>query len=403
MSGRGIPPSSFLYVVMLGLLSALPPFGTDAGLPGLPGLASEFGISTAAATQTLTLFLLGFSIGPMIFGPLSDRYGRKPILLFGVAVFALAALGCGLAQSLDVTLMLRFIGGVGAGAAASLPAAIVRDVYEDKVALSRQSMVALVNGVAPLVAPLLGAAVLAFGSWRAIHETLALLGLALFALAAIGYIETAPLAADNRKASVFAASMASYRAVLSDKNYLLSTALLASTFGVMFAYITGSSGVFMTALGATPTEYGMLFACTAAGTIAGASSNARLSTRFGSRRALGGAVVANVLIAALFVTVALTHTGSIPLCASLVVASNFCAGIIMPNATHQALRGLGHVAGSAAALQRGLQMVAGSAAGALVGFIGGDPLLSTAGVMLLAAAVAFASIRRPRSNRACVE
>jgi drug resistance transporter, Bcr/CflA subfamily len=393
MPSRAISPASSLYVVMLGLLSALPPFGTDAGLPGLPGLASEFGISTAAATQTLTLFLLGFSIGPMIFGPLSDRYGRKPILLFGVTVFSIAALGCGLARSLDMTLALRFIGGVGAGAAASLPAAIVRDVYADGLALSRQSMVALVNGVAPLVAPLLGAAVLAFGSWRAIHETLAVLGAALFALAALGYAETAPRTAQQRQGSVLAATVASYRAVLSDRNYLLSTALLAATFGVMFAYITGSAGVFMTALGATPTVYGMLFACTAAGTIAGAASNGRLAARYGSRVVLLSAVVANVVIAVVLLLAAIAHAGSIPLCAGLVVASNFCAGIIMPNATHRALRGLGHVAGSAAALQRGLQMVAGSAAGALVGLIGGEPLFAMASVMLLAAIVAFASNR----------
>lgn len=376
MSSRAIATTSPLYVVMLGLLSALPPFGTDAGLPGLTGLEAEFGVGVAQATQTLTLFLLGFSIGPVLFGPLSDRYGRKPVLLFGVTVFSAAALGCALAASLHTLLVLRFIGGLGAGAAASLPAAIVRDVYRHELALSRQSYVALVNAIAPLVAPLLGAAVLVLGGWRSIYVGVAVLGGILFLMATFGYAETAPKDPAHRQTSVLRSAFTAYRTVLSDRNYLLSTALLATTFGTMFAYITGSSAVFMGMLGATPTIYGTLFACTAAGTIAGAASNARLSARWGSSRVLAAAVVGNLVICALLFTLAFTGVHSILASAALVVCSNFCAGIVMPTATHAGLRDLGKVAGSAAALQRGLQMVAGSAAGSLVGVIGGQPLVA---------------------------
>lgn len=376
MSSRALSPTAPLYVVMLGLLSALPPFGTDAGLPGLPGLQAEFGIDVARATQTLTLFLLGFSIGPVLFGPLSDRYGRKPILLFGVAVYAAAALGCAMAGSVSTLLLLRFIGGVGAGAAASLPAAIVRDVYRHEQALSRQSLVALVNAVAPLIAPLLGAAVLAFSGWRSIYLAIAILGSALFAMAAVGYAETAPLDPARKQVSALGSAMAAYRSVLSDRNYLLSTALLATTFGTMFAYITGSSGVFMGLLGASPTVYGMIFACTAAGTIIGAANNARLSARWGGSRVLATAVIANLLVCALLLMTAWLGLRSIVVSAALVVCSNICAGIIMPTATHAGLRDLGKVAGSAAALQRGVQMIAGSAAGALVGAIGGQALVA---------------------------
>lgn len=386
---------------MLGLLSALPPFGTDAGLPGLPGLQAEFGVGMAQATQTLTLFLLGFAVGPVLFGPLSDRYGRKPVMLFGVALFSVAALGCYLAGSLHTMLVWRVIGGVGAGAAASLPAAIVRDVYRHEQALSRQSYVALVNAVAPLIAPLLGAAVLAFAGWRAIHATLAVVGCVLFLMALLGYAETAPKDSPSAHGNVLRSAVTSYRAVLGDRTYLLSTGLMATTFGTMFAYITGSSAVFMNQLGASPTLYAGLFACTAAGTILGAASNARLSARWGGRRVLACAVIGNVVVTVTLITVALAGRASIPLAALLVVLSNVCAGVIMPSATHAGLRNMGKVAGSAAALQRGLQMVAGSTGGALVGLIGGMPLLAMALAMGTSAIVALAfllAMRRPDAS-----
>ncbi|MFT4196898.1 MAG: Bcr/CflA family efflux MFS transporter [Pseudoxanthomonas sp.] len=391
MSLRAIRPSSPLYVVMLGLLSALPPFGTDAGLPGLPALQAEFGIGVSQAAQTLTLFLLGFALGPVLFGPLSDRYGRKPVLLLGVALFSAATLGCALAGSMHTLLALRVLGGVGAGAAASLPAAIVRDVYRDEQGLSRQSYVALVNGVAPLLAPLLGAALLACAGWRGIYATLAVLGAALFALAAFGYAETAPLdaAAPRARGGALGATAAGYRAVLGDRRYLLATGVLAAVFGTMFAYITGSSAVFMDVLGASPTVYAALFAATAAGTIAGAACNTRLARHWGPRRVLAGAVAGNLLACAVLLGAAGAGLQSIVLTAVLVVASNFCAGIVMPLATHASLRDLGRNAGSAAALQRGLQMVAGAGSGALVGLTGAPPLLAMALAMAASALLAL--------------
>ena len=176
---RPIATDSSLFIVMLGLLSALPPFGIDAGLPGLSSLQVDLGIGPGQAAQTLTLFLLGFAVGPVLFGPLSDRYGRKPVLLGGVALFTLAALGCATSTSLEMLLAFRVLQGVGAGAAAALPAAIVRDVFEGDRGMTRQSYVALVNAVAPLVAPLMGAGLLAFGDWRLIYVGLTIVGTGL--------------------------------------------------------------------------------------------------------------------------------------------------------------------------------------------------------------------------------
>lgn len=399
MSRTGIPVSSPFYIIMLGLMSALPPFGIDVGLPALPNLQTDLGVSMAQATQTLTLFLVGFALGPVVFGPLSDRYGRKPILLLGVALFSLAALGCALAPSIELLLILRVVQGIGAGAAAALPAAIVRDVFHGDMALNRQSYVAVVNAVTPLVAPLIGAAIIAFGTWRSIYEALAVVGAMLFMSVLFGYKETAPL--HRIEGNVVQATVRAYVQVLSNRDYLLATGLFSATFGIMFAYISSSSAVFMNLLGASATTYGFLFALTAVGEIAGAACNGRLAPRFGAARLLSVAVIGCFAASALLLAVALSGVQSITVCAVLVVISNFCAGIIMPNATHRALKDLGTVAGSAAALLRSLQMVAGAFAAAAVGFVGGNHIVAMASVMTTFAAIAFVllNIATSRNSR----
>ena len=382
---RPIATHSALYIVLLGLLSALPPFGIDAGLPGLNSLQADLGADAGQAAQTLTLFLLGFAVGPVLFGPLSDRHGRKPVLLGGVAMFTLAALACAMSSSLDMLLTFRVLQGLGAGAAAALPAAIVRDVFDGDQGMSRQSYVALVNAVAPLVAPLMGAAMLVFGDWRLIYAALAVVGAGLFLMALSGYSETAPLRVVDRqpRSNVISASLRAYALVLKNRRYVLATLLLASTFGTMFAYIAGSASVFVDTLGASSIVYGGLFALTAAGTIAGAACNGRFAQRLGAERLLGIGVAGGLAASATLMLLAWLDVRSIGLTVLCVVVSNFFAGVVMPNATHHALHDVGNVAGSASALQRSLQMVVGAGAGALFGLASTPPLTAMASTMLV--------------------
>ncbi len=389
MPRRYIQSTSPLYIVMLGLLSALPPLATDIGLPAIPALQAGLNIDIGTATRTLTVFLFGFSAGPILFGPLSDRFGRKPVLLFGLTLFSLAAVACAHADSIGTLLAVRFVQGIAAGAAAALPAAIVRDVFTGHAALSRQSYVALVNAVAPLIAPLIGAGLLQLGDWRLIYECLGGIGFVLLLVAVLGYAETRPARAHDGS-SIFGAALAAYGVVLKNRRYVLHTALLAASFGTMFAYITGSSAVFIDMLGVSSGAYGGLFALTAAGTMLGAATGARLARLWGPDRLLAGGVIGSVAVSGTLLLVALTGSGSVPLVAACVLLSNFCAGIVMPNATHQALHGVGQVAGSAAALLRSGQMLAGAAAGALVGLFAGNQLTAMAGVMTLSALAGLA-------------
>ncbi|WP_316675340.1 multidrug effflux MFS transporter [uncultured Tolumonas sp.] len=387
MSRSGIPVTSPFYVVMLGLMSALPPFGIDVGLPALPNLQTDLGVTMAQATQTLTLFLVGFAFGPVLFGPLSDRYGRKPILLFGVAIFSLAALGCAMARSIELFLILRVIQGIGAGAAAALPAAIVRDVFSGDMAINRQSYVAVVNAVTPLVAPLIGAAIISIGTWHSIYQALAVIGTILFVSVLFGYRETAPR--QPVQGNIIRSTIHAYVQVLSNRDYVLATGLFAATFGIMFAYISSSSSVFMNVLGVSASTYGFLFALTAVGEIAGAACNGRLAPHFGASRLLTIAVIGCFIASVSLLTFAWLGVQSVAVCTICVVISNFCAGIIMPNATYRALKDLGSVAGSAAALLRSLQMIAGACAAAAVGFVGGNHIEAMALIMAVFATIAF--------------
>lgn len=353
------------------------------GLPGIPGVQSTLGTSMTMATLTLTLFLAGFSLGPVMFGPLSDRYGRKPILLIGVALFAVTAIGCAFANSIEILLGLRTVQGIGAGAAAALPAAIVRDTFQGNQALNKQSYVAMVNGLAPLVAPLIGAVILCFWSWRAIYVTLAIVGVLLFFFVAMGFAESAPAdqQENQRKHALFVA-MTSYQKILTNRQYLIATGLLGATFGMMFSYISSSSAVFMGLLGASSTTYALLFAFTAIGEISGAACTGRFAASIGARRLLAVAVLGGMIVSLCLLAIALAGAKSIGLCALIVVFSNFFSGIVMPNATHMALKDLGTVAGSAAALQRSIQMIMGATASAIVGGIGGNPLEAMAITMV---------------------
>ncbi|WP_195763429.1 multidrug effflux MFS transporter [Duganella guangzhouensis] len=389
MPRRYIPSTSPFYIVMLGLLSMLPPLATDIGLPAIPALQASFGISIGEATRTLTVFLLGFSVGPILFGPLSDRYGRKPVLLFGLAMFSAAAIGCAYANQIASLLLVRLIQGVAAGAAASLPAAIVRDVFSGHAALSRQSYVALVNAVAPLVAPLFGAGLLQLGSWRVIYACLGVIGFVLLLLCLFGYKETRPQPATpaQNQQNVFRSAIGAYAQVLKNKHYLVHAAMLAASFGTMFAYITGSSAVFIDMLGLSSAAYGGLFALTAAGTMLGAFGVGRLARRWGTDRLLIGAVIGSAVVSSALLIAATMGAHSVVLIAGCVLLTNVCAGIVMPNATHQALSSVGNVAGSASALLRSMQMLGGASAGALVGVMAGNQLAGMAAVMTLSAIV----------------
>jgi DHA1 family bicyclomycin/chloramphenicol resistance-like MFS transporter len=356
------------FTVFLGALSALPPLSIDMGLPGFPALEADLGATPSQATQTLSVFLLGFACGPLLLGPLSDRFGRRPVLLAGLLVFALAGLGCVLAGSPGMLLFWRLVQGIGAGAGATLPFAIVRDLFDGPEARVRMSYVTLVLGVGPIVAPMLGTLVLALGGWRAIYGALGLGGLVLLLVTAWGFAESAP---DGRHHSLHPRQiLARYGEVLRRRVFLGNALSNAACFGTLFAYISGSPAVLMGQFGVPPGRYSLLFACSAVTLMLGSALSGRLATAHVPGRLASRAALSLTLCSSLLALV-LTLSGSLGP-ASLVACAaigSFGFGLLAPNATHGALQPMGRMAGAAAAALRSLQMLFGALAGALVGLL----------------------------------
>src|SRR5271165_6262452 len=205
----------FGFTALLGGLSALPALATDMALPSVSLVQADFGSSPAEAASAIAVFLAGFSTAPLVVGPLADRFGRKPVMLAGLALFALASIGCALAPSIAVLIVARVLQGVGAGAVAILPRAIIRDLFEGREARLQLAAVSIVFSVAPLIGPTLGAALLALGPWRLIYATHAALAVILgaFTLARLGESHHAKM----RRSLHPAAIVAGYRRALANR------------------------------------------------------------------------------------------------------------------------------------------------------------------------------------------
>lgn len=397
-----IRPASFAFTLLLGALGALPSLSIDMGLPALSHVARSLGTTSAGASLSLSVFMVGFALAPLVFGPLSDRHGRRPVLLAGCAIFTLAGVGCALAGSLPVLLGCRFVQGAGAGSGAVLVLATIRDLFEGPVARARQSYVSMVMSVAPMVAPTLGAWVLAVGHWRAIYGVLALGGLVLLGVLALGLPESAPA---GRVPLTARGLGRAYARVLGHRLSFGYSLINALSFGACFAYISGSPLVLMEVLGVSPKLYGTCFALTSLALMVGAFINGRLSARgvSGARLLTSGLALAGGC-AVLLVGLTLTGLGSLATMLPLFVLGNLGMALISPNATHGALQPMPDIAGVASAVLSGLRMLMAAGTSALVAFLyDGRSALAVTGVMTafaLASALVYVTFVRPVESRA---
>lgn len=391
-----IKPNSISFTVLFGTISALPAFSINMALPALPMIGASLDASSASVGLTLSLFMLGFATSQLVFGPFSDHYGRKPALLIGCTLFAFASAACAIASSINALVAWRLFQGAGAGVGMVLVLAIIHDLFEDTAARAKLSYVSVVRTIAPMIAPTIGGGILAISNWRAIYGFLAVGGLILVLIVAIGLGES--LTSRDLSTLKPRQLMGNYLQLLSNRVYLGYGMINALTFGCMFAYVAGSPLVMIKVLGISTTTYGLLFALTACSIMAGSFLNGRLTTLgISSARLLGFGLVLSATSSVALVIVSLTGVARVTTLMPLLMINTFCVGIIPPNAIFGAIRLVPEAAGIAAALVGFMQMLAGAMSSALIGFLfDGHTAFAMSSVMALFAIMALAIYTKVR-------
>ena len=366
LAGRGARKVGF--AIILGALGAIAPLSIDMYLPALPALGRAFGAGASQIQLTLSAFLLGLALGQVVAGPLSDVVGRRRPLLIGLAAYAVASLLCILAPSTAALVLLRFVQGAAGSAGIVIASAVVRDLYVGIAAARYYSMLMLVSGLAPILAPIVGAQVLRFTSWQGVFIVLALLGTLLLLAVALGLRETLPL--ESRQRGGIHVTLTTFWRLFRDRAFLGYTLASGLAFAAMFVYISGSPFVLQEIYSISPQEFSLLFGMNAVGLVIASQVNARLVGRVAPRRLLVAGLIAQAVSALVLLAVVANGriglSGIVP--ALFVIVASL--GFVRPNATMLALAGHPNTAGSAAALMGVLQFAIAAAAAPLAG-IGG--------------------------------
>ncbi|MGY1805831.1 multidrug effflux MFS transporter [Blastococcus sp. SYSU D00669] len=373
-------------IVVLGGLAAIGPLSGDTYLPALPQIGEAFSAPPVQVQVTLTASMLGLALGQLVTGPLSDLWGRRRLLLGGLAAYTLMSVACAAAPSLPVLTGLRFLQGLSGAAAIVLARAIIRDLYAGAAAARAFSHVLVVFGVAPVVAPLLGSAVLGWTDWRGIFAVLAAAGAVLFAVVWTRLPESLPPAV--RTDGGLRQLPGVVGTVLRDRGFLGYAVANAFAHAAMFAYIAGSPFVVQTLYGGSPTTFAVLFGANAVGIALAGQLNARLVGRLGPRRLLGIGMSVQTA-GGLCLLAVVTLDDGLGLAAIVpplfvVIAS---LGTIQPNATALALARFPRSAGSASSVLGAVYFALGAAAVPLVGIGAGDSAVAF-GVVIAATAAA---------------
>lgn len=381
---------------LLGYFIAVGPAATDMYLPAFPAVEQTFGTAPGTAQLTLATWFAGLAVGQITMGTLSDRFGRRTPLIIGTATFTLAAIGCALAPSLTWLAIFRGLAAIGASAGMVVPRAMVRDLAEGNHAAVLMSRLVLVMGVAPILAPSIGGAVLTFAHWRVIFWILALYGAGGCAMAWRLLPETLP--PDQRIRLHPTRQFSRYGSILRDRGFLTHAAMGAGGSFCMFAYLAGSSPVFILGFGLPPWQFALIFGLCSCGLIAGSQINARMLPRVGLSFMLR--LIAWVSLAATATLTVLAFAGVhvLPLIVAPIFVALSCQGFSNGNTTAGALQRQAGQAGSASALMGMAQYTLGATSGLLVGvFTDGTPRGMAALMLCGALGMVVADRLRPRT------
>lgn len=360
----GIKPTVGL-TILLGSLTMFGPISIDMYLPGLPAIASDLGSNAAGGQLTIAAFLFGLAVGQIVYGPLSDRIGRRPPLTIGISLFVVVSIGCAFATSIEVLIGLRFLQALGASVGMVVARAVIADLFEGKEAARMFSLVTLVFGLAPILAPLIGGWILLVTDWKAIFWILALFGGAVLTAALMRLKESRSKETEDRARGE--SPLRAYLAVARQKRLIGFG--LAGSFGgsCMLTYIAASPSLLIETYGIAPENYGYIFGLNAIGFVAAAQVNRHFLIRHSVQRLLKRGLI-GALIASLFMLIAAaTEIGGslavlVPLFA--VITS---LGFILPNGVAGAMAVDLLRSGTTGALIGSLQFIVGSIGAVCVG------------------------------------
>ncbi|WP_168402894.1 Bcr/CflA family multidrug efflux MFS transporter [Erwinia amylovora] len=350
-------------VVILGLLAMLMPLSIDMYLPALPQIAREFSVSAGSVQMTLNVVILGFSLGQLIYGPLADSFGRKPVIAIGTLIFAIAAAACAVAQTIEQLIYIRFLHGLSAAAGSVVISALMRDSYSKEEFSRMMSFVLLVMTVAPLVAPILGGWVLLLWSWHAIFWIISAVAVITTLLVVTQIKETLPK--EKRQKFSLRATLGNFLLLFRHQRILSYMLASGFSFAGLFAFINSGPFVYIELNHISPQNFGYYFALNIVFLFLMTLLNSRCVRRFGPMLMFRLGLLIQFSMGIWLVVVSALNLGFLPLVFGVAMFIG-CVSMVSSNAMAVILEEFPHMAGTASSLAGTLRFGVGGLAGALL-------------------------------------
>lgn len=366
MTNRFRITNPLIYLVFLSMLGATPPLATDMYLSSIPIIANEWNVDVSVVNLSLVLWFTTFSISLLIFGPLSDKYGRRPVLLFGLVTFVVSSFLCGMSTGPAMLIGLRVVQGMGAAAPSSMVMAICRDKFDGVERQKALAYIGVIMAVAPMVAPSIGSLLVTFGSWRLVFYTQGAMVL-ITTIIAVGYEETAK---ELNKDSVMR-SFLRYFGLMKNKEYAVSATVMGLASAPFYGFIAFSPIAYMKIFHLPPYMFGIMFGANAVFAMTGSFLSARLANRI-SQPVILSVAFTGAFLAGLFVL--LFGEGGYLRFAMAMFMFSFCLGLNRPVSASLVLEQVKTDIGSASSFMVFYQFITGAICMWFVTIPWADPL-----------------------------
>ncbi|MCE0489393.1 Bcr/CflA family multidrug efflux MFS transporter [Pantoea sp. Mb-10] len=382
-------------VVILGLLAMLMPLSIDMYLPAMPQIAREFGVAPGSVQMTLNLYILGFAIGQLVYGPLADSYGRKPVIVLGTLIFACAAAACALSHSIDQLILMRFLHGLSAAAASVVINALMRDSYSKEDFSRMMSFVMLITTIAPLLAPIIGGWLLLLWNWHAIFWALSLAALITTVLVVTQIRET--LKPEQRQRFHLRTTLGNFVTLVRHKrafSYMLASGF---SFAGLFTFLNAGPFVYIEVNHVSPQNFGYYFGLNVVFLFVMTLVNSRAVRRFGPLAMFRLGLLIQFSMGLWLLVVSAFNLGFLPLVFGVAMFIG-CVAVVSSNAMAVILDAFPHMAGTASSLAGTLRFGVGALVGALLSLVNLNsawPMVASIALCATLSLILFSYASRP--------